>query len=107
MKRWRVPAASRARYRRYAHACLPRGEIASTLADRSRATKTITRINRRWHQDQHSSKCDKHKQAGLDLLRHFFTFGPSSTRRRGTPHFIHSLIGPPFAVPNDGLSDLD
>jgi len=68
MKRWGTPAASRARYRCYAHARLARAEITSTRADRSRTTKTIPGINRHRHQDQHYNECAKNKQAGLHLL---------------------------------------
>ena len=67
MKRWRAPAASRARYGCDAPARLARGEIASTRADRSRVTKTIAGINRRRHQDQHYNECTKQKQAGFHL----------------------------------------
>ena len=77
MKRWRAPNASCTRHRCYAHACLSRGEIASTLADRSRATKTIARINRRRHKGEHYDECTRtNKQACSHLLSHFFTFSP-------------------------------
>ena len=77
MKRWRAPAASRTRHRCYAHARLARGEIASTLANRSHATKTITGIDRRRHKGEHYDECTRtNKQACSHLLSHFFTFSP-------------------------------